>query len=120
MRYAILIYEKESDFDRRANEQKAEYWGAWRAFHQAMVEDGVYVGGHKLQPPATGTTVREENGKSRIQDGPFADTKEQLGGLVVVETPTLREALAWAQRCPAAKYGIVEVRPLAVGAAVAA
>ena len=73
----------------------------------------VYVGGEPLQVPETGTTVRLKDGKRRVQDGPFADTKEQLGGFMILELPSLDVALDWAARCPAASGGAVEVRPLA-------
>src|SRR5258708_26227672 len=89
------------------------YTAAWRAYYKALVEAGIYVGGDPLQAPETGTTVRLNEGKRRVQDGPFADTKEQLGGFTVLELPSLDAALEWAARCPAASSGVVEVRPLA-------
>lgn len=69
------------------------------------------VGGAALQPPSAATTVRQQNGKQHVQDGPYADTKEQLGGYFVIEVPDLDKALEWAARCPAAAAGAVEVRP---------
>ncbi len=87
--------------------------GAWRAYHKALVESGVYVGGDPLEVPETGTTIRIREGKRRVQDGPYADTKEQLGGFTILELPSLDAALEWAARCPAASSGAVEVRPLA-------
>ncbi len=80
---------------------------------KSSVEAGVYVGGDPLLPPETGTTVRVKDGKRQVQDGPFADTKEQLGGFTILELPSLDEALEWAARCPAASIGAVEVRPVA-------
>ena len=70
------------------------------------------VGGHALQPPVTGTTVRVAGGKRHVQDGPYADTKEQLGGFIDLELPSLDAALDWAARCPAAASGAVEIRPV--------
>ena len=93
--------------------RKRSYVGAWRAYYKALVEAGVYVGGDPLQPPETGTTVRLKDGKRRVQDGPFADAKEQLGGFTILELPSLDAAIDWAARCPAASIGAVEVRPLA-------
>ena len=112
MKYMMAIYETEADFHARTNEKQETFWGAWRAYHKAMVDAGVYVGGNALQPPATGTTVRLKGGKRQVQDGPYADTKEQLGGFIILELPSLDAALDWAARCPAATSGAVEVRPV--------
>ncbi len=113
MQFALLVYESPEAFAQRENDGRESYTGAWRAYYTAMVEAGVYVSGDPLQVPETGTTVRIKEGKRGVQDGPFADTKEQLGGFTIVELPSLDEALEWAARCPAASYGAVEVRPLA-------
>jgi len=114
MQYTILIYETEADFGARSNEKKEAFWGAWRAYHQALVEAGVLIGGSALQPPATATTVRVKGSRRDVQDGPYADTKEQVGGYLVLEVPSLDAALDWAARCPAASTGAVEVRPVLV------
>jgi hypothetical protein len=113
MQFALLIYESADAFAARGGEGNDAYTGAWRAFYKSMVEAGVYVGGDPLQVPDTATTVTIKDGKRGVQDGPFADTKEQLGGLTILEVPSLDVALEWAARCPAASYGAVEVRPLA-------
>lgn len=112
MQYALLIYETEADFARRETDENEAYIGAWRAYYKAVVDAGIYAGGNPLQPPEMGTTVRHRDGRRQIQDGPYANTKEQLGGLMVLELPSLDAALEWAARCPAASYGAVEVRPL--------
>jgi hypothetical protein len=78
-----------------------------------MVEAGIYVGGNPLEAPETGTTVRVNGHGRQIQDGPYANTKEQLGGFILLELPSLDAALEWAARCPAAAVGAVEVRPVA-------
>jgi hypothetical protein len=114
MEYMMLIYETAMDFDARTHEQSETYRGAWRAYYKAMVDAGVYVSGSPLHPGATGTTVRLRNGKHHMQDGPYADTKEQLAGIIILELPSLDAALDWAARCPAAATGAVEVRPVAV------
>ena len=112
MKYMMVIFETEADFTARTNEKRETYMGAWRAYHQALVDAGVYVGGNALQPPSTGTTVRLKGGKRHIQDGPYADSKEQLGGYFILELPSLDVALDWAARCPSAATGAVEVRPV--------
>jgi hypothetical protein len=113
MQFALLIFESPEALAARKNDDTDPYLGAWRAYHKALVEAGIFVGGDPLEVPATGTTVRLQDGKRRVQDGPFADTKEQLGGFTILELPSLDAALDWAARCPAASAGAVEVRPLA-------
>lgn len=112
MKYMLAIYETKADFDGRTNETKEAFWSAWRAYHKTMLEAGVLVDGGALQPPATGTTVRLRDGQRQVQDGPYAEAKEQLGGYIVLDLPSLDAALDWAARCPAAATGAVEVRPL--------
>ena len=112
MQFALLIFESPEAFAARNADENDPYLGAWRAYYKALVEADIYVGGNPLQPPETGTTVRLKDGKRRVQDGPFADTKEQLGGFTILELPSLDAALEWAARCPAASIGAVEVRPV--------
>ena len=114
MQYMMLIYETNADFDARTNEKKEMFWGAWHAYHKSMVDAGVFVSGNALQPSTTGTTVRLKNGKRHVQDGPYAEAKEQLGGYLILDMPSLDAALDWASRCPAAATGAVEVRPVLV------
>ena len=116
MQFALLIYHSPEEFDMRKNDYSDPHLGAWRAYYKALVEAGVYVGANALEVPETGTTVRLREGKRRVQDGPFADTKEQLGGFIIMELPSLDAALDWAARCPASSTGAVEVRPLAPAA----
>jgi hypothetical protein len=113
MQFALLIFESPEAFATRKAPESNPYLGAWRAYHKALVEAGIYVGGEPLEVPETGTTVRLIEGKRQVQDGPFADTKEQLAGFLVLELSSLDAALDWAARCPAASAGAVEVRPLA-------
>jgi hypothetical protein len=112
VQYLFLIYESPEDFAARTTEKTAPHIAAWRTYYRALVEAGVYVDGNPLQSVATATTVRLRDGKHHVQDGPYADTKEQLGGFVILELPSLDAALAWAARCPTAATGVVEVRPL--------
>lgn len=107
MKYAILVYETEQDFANRDT-----YRAAYNAYSQALAEAGVIAGGAALHPGHTGTTVRLQDGQRKVQDGPYADTKEQLGGFFIVDVPNLDAALDWAARCPAASGCGVEVRPL--------
>lgn len=116
MQYALLIYESPRAFAARTNGDTDPYIGAWRAYYKALVDAGVYVGGDALEVPETATTVRLANGTRRVQDGPCAETKEQLAGICVLELSSLDAALDWAARCPAASLGAVEVRPLAPNA----
>jgi hypothetical protein len=116
MQYAILIYENEADFLARTDGDRRErYWAAWRAYSAALTAAGVTRSGAALQSGATGTTVRMNGNARHIQDGPYADTKEQLGGFILIDVPDLDAALDWAARCPAAAYGAVEVRPVFQG-----
>src|SRR5439155_19794682 len=114
MQFALLIYESPEAFATRKNDKIDSYTGAWRAYYKALVEAGIFVGGDPLEVPETGTTVRLTEGRRRVQDGPYADTKEQLGGFAILELPSLDAALDWAARCPAASAGAVRVGPFAL------
>ena len=107
MKYAILVYETEADF---ANRDR--YMPAYTAYSEALSKAGVLAGGTALQPGHTGTTLRLEAGQRHVQDGPYAGTKEQLGGIFLIDVADLDTALDWAARCPAASHCAVEVRPL--------
>jgi hypothetical protein len=113
MQFALLIYESPEAFATRKSDENDPYLGAWRAYYKALVEAAIYVGGDALEVPETGTTLRVMEGRRRVQDGPYADTKEQLAGLLILELPSLDAALDWAARCPAVSAGAVEVRRLA-------
>jgi hypothetical protein len=113
MQYMILLNETEAEFAKRENPAEAgAYWGGWNAFIGAMAQAGIIVNGDGLHPPHTATTVRLRDGKRIVHDGPFADTKENLGGYFVIEVPDLDAALDWAARAPSASYASVEVRPV--------
>ena len=102
MKYTILLYETEADFAaRKAVPRDEKYWGAYRAYTQALTDAGVMAGGAALQPGHAATTVRQHNGTRAVQDGPYAEAKEQLGGYYVIDVPDLDTALDWAARCPA-------------------
>ncbi len=111
MQFVILPVETDEKFAERGS---PDYWAAWGAFVEAINASGIVVSGSGLEPPATATTVRRRAGELVLHDGPFADSKEHLGGFFLVEVPDLDVALEWAARCPAAEYGAVEVRPVMV------
>jgi hypothetical protein len=114
MKYTVLIYETPGEFAARSDaKRKDAYWGAYRAYTRALTEAGIMIGGSALQPADAATTVRQRDGKRRVQDGPYAESKEQLGGYYVIEARDLNDALRIASRIPGAKYGCVEVRPVA-------
>ncbi|MBX9663154.1 YciI family protein [Novosphingobium sp.] len=113
MQYVLLFLENAEERAKRTDPVAAEpYWGAWNAYMGAMAQAGVMKSGNGLQPPETGTTLRIANGTRHVVDGPFADTKEALGGYVVLEVADLDAALEWAARAPCAAAGSVEVRPV--------
>lgn len=113
MQYMLIMCEPESESGKRNDPVHAEaYWGGWSAYVGAMAQAGIVVNGDGLQLPHTATTVRVRDGKRTVEDGPFADTKEQLGGYFIIEVPDLDTALEWAARSPAASAGSVEVRPV--------
>jgi hypothetical protein len=112
MKYAILVYETPAEVAAREDPARmGAYWAAYTAYAQALGAAGVAAGGAGLQPPSMATTVRLRGGQRQVQDGPFADTKELLGGMFLIDVPDLDAALVWAARCPAAATGSVEVRP---------
>ncbi len=113
MQYMLLLNEPADEFAKRNHPEHAgAYWGGWNAFIGAMAQAGVIVKGDGLESPQTAAIVRIRDGKRVVQDGPFADAKEQLGGYFVIEVPDLDAALEWAARAPSASSASVEVRPV--------
>jgi hypothetical protein len=115
----LLIYDDEQLWANMDEAERGRVFQAYGAYTEDMRTKGVFVAGDALQPTATATTVRERDGERLVTDGPFAETKEQLGGYYVIEVESLDEALDWAARIPSAKLGSIEVRPVlqvAVGA----
>ena len=109
MKYALLVHQSQEYFDRRDN---AAAIAAGKAYGEALQAAGVLVGGAGLESPQAATTVSVRNGKRQVQDGPYAETKEFLAGIGIIDVPDLDAALEWAARHPAAAYASVEVRPL--------
>jgi len=112
MQYMFLVYANEKAFQAIPPAQREQAMGAYIAYTESLRKAGVLKSSDRLRPTADSTTVRVENGKSQVLDGPYADTKEQLGGFYIVDVPDLDSALSWAARCPGASHGSVEVRPL--------
>ncbi|MFZ5443581.1 MAG: YciI family protein [Myxococcota bacterium] len=112
MHYSLLIIETPEGFAARTDpEQQQAYWAGTMHYLAALKDAGVFVGGAGLQPPETATTLRLADGQYRVQDGPFADTREQLGGLFIIDVQHLDEALQWAGRFPQRPGIVIEVRP---------
>jgi hypothetical protein len=116
MRYTFFLYSDPSGMPDMTPADWAREKEVYGAYIGALQQAGVFVTTDWLQPANTATTVSMDNGKPRVQDGPFAETRETLGGFFVVEVPSLDAALAWAAKCPAAQYGKVEVRASAMPA----
>jgi len=112
MKYLCLIYTDESAESRKNQAEQQELMGAYYAFTNEVREAGVYGAGEALHPTGTATTVRVRNNKTLTTDGPFAETKEQLGGYYLLECKDLEEAIKWAAKIPNAKDGSIEVRPI--------
>ena len=114
MQYMCLIYDDETLWQTMPEADRNGVMGQYMAFTESIRESGNMVAGDALQPTSTATTVRVRNGETLMTDGPFAETKEQLGGYYLIEAKDADEALAIAARIPSAKYGSIEVRPLMV------
>jgi hypothetical protein len=112
MKYLLALIADESGFTERTPEERHEAMKAWDVYTRATIDAGVHLGGEGLQPSATATTVRiQASGEPIVSDGPFAETKEQLGGYYLLDCKDLDDALAWAKRVPM-PGGTVEVRPV--------
>ena len=112
MQYMLLIYGDEGMWAGLTPEKLSEEMGAYFAYSEALAKAGKMKAGDELQPISTAKTVSLMDGKHSVVDGPFADTKEQLGGYYLIEAESMEEALEWAAKCPGARYGRVEVRPV--------
>ncbi|MFN2565128.1 MAG: YciI family protein [Gemmatimonadaceae bacterium] len=112
MRYLCLIYSEEKAWTTLPKDQADALMGEYITFTQDLRKSGHYVGGEGLQPTETATTVRVRNGKISVTDGPFAETKEQLGGYYLIDAKDLNDAIQVASRIPSARFGEVEIRPV--------
>lgn len=113
MKYMCLIYDDEAAWDKLSESDRQAIYAQYRAFGEEIRKAGQFIAGSELAPANTATTVRVRNGKTQTTDGPFAETREQLGGYYLIEAKDLDEAVAVAARIPSARSGSVEVRPLA-------
>jgi hypothetical protein len=112
MQYMLMDYVQVEGFFRLTQDEQDHWLGAYRAYIEAMRNAGVYRSGNGLHPASMATTVRVANGKTQVLDGPYAETKEQLGGFHIIEVPDIDAAISWAARSPTALHGVVEVRPI--------
>jgi hypothetical protein len=112
MKYLCLIYDNEKAWENMSKEESAAIFGEYGALTNDIKKSGHWVGGNPLQPTSTATTVRVRQGKVSTTDGPFAETKEQLGGYYLVEAKDLNEAIQLAARIPSVRTGSIEVRPI--------
>ena len=109
MRYMMLIHHDEAAL---AAAPQKDLWAEFGAFNEALSKAAGAATGERLQPSSAATTVRQQDGKTDVLDGPYADTKEQFAGYYFVEAADLDEAISWAKRCPSTKYGSIEIRPV--------
>ena len=112
MQYLLLIHTAEDTFMKLTPEQQQQGSAAYMAYTEALKKAGVLLGSNRLRPVSDTTTVRVAEGKTQVLDGPYAESKEQLGGYYLIEVADLDSALSWAARCPGASHGTVEVRPI--------
>jgi hypothetical protein len=112
MQYILMLYVNEAGWPKLTKAEQEQGMAAYSAYTEALTKAGVLKGASRLQPSSSATTVRVANGKPQVLDGPYVDSKEQLGGYYMIAVPDLDAAISWAARCPAASHGIVEVRPL--------
>jgi hypothetical protein len=112
MRYLLLIYQDESRYGQMSEAEIEANMGQWFEYTAAITAAGASPGGEALQPTATATSVRDDNGNPLVTDGPFAETREQLGGYYLLDVENLDEAIKWAHRCAGISNGTVELRPI--------
>jgi hypothetical protein len=107
-----MIYRNEQAMAETPKEAVEQMMAAYTAYLEAMKNAGVHAGCNRLKPTNTASSVRVAGGKTQVLDGPYAETREQLGGYCLIDVPDLDTALSWAARCPGAAYGTIEVRPI--------
>jgi len=112
MKYLLMIYASEKDEAKMSPDETGKLMQAYGAYTEALIKAGAMQGGERLRPIADATSVRVRGGKTEVLNGPYAETREQLGGYYVLDVPDLDAALTWAARCPSSSYGTIEVRPI--------
>lgn len=117
MQYILMLHAAESGWEQLTEAQQREGMAAYYTYTEALKKAGILRGVNRLRPSTTATLVRAAEGKSQVLNGPYVDSKEQVGGFYIIDVPDQEAAVAWAKRCPTAHHGTVEVRPLWEGAA---
>jgi len=112
MKYMLLIHDDEKEWAKMSDAERQKIYVEYGAFSAGLKAAGQYLAGSQLQPTSTATSVQVRDGKRLVTDGPFAETREQLGGYYLVEAQNLDEAIGWAAKIPSAKMGTIEVRPV--------
>jgi hypothetical protein len=112
MEYLLLIHDVEAGWARLSDEERNGFMQEYFAYTNDLRESGAYVTGARLQPTSTAVTVQVQDGETLTTDGPFAETKEQLGGYYLIDVESQDEAIEWAAKIPSARFGKIEVRPL--------
>jgi hypothetical protein len=112
MQYLMTLYADETGWNQMTPEQQQKGVAAYAAYTEALHSAGVLINSNRLQPSSTATTLRTVNGKTQVLDGPFADSKEQLGGYYLIEAADLDAAMQWASRCPGVQHGVIELRAI--------
>jgi hypothetical protein len=112
MQFLLMLYANDAGWDKMTQAEQEQGMAAYQAYTEALTKAGALKGKNRLRPTSTATTVRIVDGKSQVLDGPYVETKEQLGGYYLIDVPDLDAAISWAARCPGAGHGIVEVRPV--------
>lgn len=112
MKYMLMIFASEADENKMTPADSQALMQAYGAYTEALMKAGALKEGERLRPVADATTVRVRGGKTDVLNGPYAETREQLGGYYVIDVPDLDAALSWAARCPSSSHGTIEVRPI--------
>jgi len=112
MQYLLMVYVNEASWPKMSKAEQEQGIAAYGAYTEALHKAGVLKSSNRLQPVSAATTVRLANGKPQVLDGPYVDSKEQVGGYYLIDVPDLDSAISWASRCPGASHGVVEVRPV--------
>ena len=112
MQYVLMLYVNEAGWPKLSKAEQEQGMAAYNAYTEALTKAGVLRSTNRLEPSSAATTVRAANGKPQVLDGPYTDSKEQIGGYYIIEVADLDAALSWAARCPATGHGVVEVRPI--------
>lgn len=112
MQYLLMLYSEEAGWSRLTEAQQTQAVAAYAAYTDALRQAGALKGSNRLQPSSAATRVQVANGKPQVMDGPYSESKEQLGGYYLIDVPDLDAAISWAARCPGSGHGTVEVRPI--------